>query len=288
MKTDAPVTVTRLQEMKTRGEKIVMLTAYDYLLTRLLEEAGVDMLLVGDTLGMVFQGEKTTIPVTLEQMIYHTRIVTRAARRAMVISDMPFLSYQASPEEAIRSAGGLIKQGRAQAVKLEGGREMADTIARIVAVGIPVMGHIGFKPQSQHQYGTHIVQGQDEAGAHKLLEDLGTLEQAGVFAVVVEAVPWPVAQEITRRSQVPMIGIGAGPHCDGQVLVTADLLGLFTEFKPKFVKRYAELAQTVSSALTAFVRDVKTGAFPDLEHSYGSRPEAKGQQKQPGHRPPHR
>lgn len=278
MNQSARVTVTRLQEMKRRGEKIVMLTAYDYLLARLLEEAGVEALLVGDSLGMVFQGQETTIPVTLEQMIYHTRIVARAARRAMVIADMPFLSYQTSPEEAIRSAGRLVKEGRAQAVKMEGGREIAMTVARVVEIGIPVMGHIGFKPQSRYQYGNHIVQGQDEAAAAELQDDLKALEQAGVFSIVLEAITSPVAEELTRQAQCPTIGIGAGPGCDGQVLVTADLLGMFTEFKPRFVKRYAELARTAASALKAFVGDVKSGQFPDLEHSYPAKPRSKGEQ----------
>ena len=265
------VNLTRLQKMKANGEKIVMLTAYDFLLTRLMEKAGVDVLLVGDSLGMTFQGEKTTIPVTLEQMIYHTRIVSRAAERAMVVSDMPFLSYHASAEEAIRNAGRLIKQGQAHAVKIEGGRERAATIARIVQSGIPVMGHIGFKPQSLHQYGNHIVQGKSEAEGQTLGEDLKAVEDAGVFAVVIEAVRSTVTEALTHQAKTPTIGIGAGPHCDGQVLVTADLLGLFTDFKPKFVKRYAELGETITSAVQTFVGDVRQGRFPDADHSYGAK-----------------
>ncbi len=261
------VDIPRLRKMREAGEKIVMLTAYDYLFARLMDEAGVDLLLVGDTLGMVFQGEQTTIPVTMEQMIYHTRIVARAANRAMVISDMPFLSYHASKEEAVRNAGLLLKKGLAKAVKMEGGTEMAETIARVVEAGIPVMGHIGFKPQSQHQYGHQIVQGKDEAGAKKILEDLEAVQRAGVFSVVIEAVPWTLARELTGRATVPTIGIGAGVHCDGQVLVSTDMLGLFTDFKPKFVKRYARMAEEAKTAIEQYTDELRGRLFPDLEHS---------------------
>lgn len=276
------VDIPRLRKMRETGDKIVMLTAYDYLFARLMDEAGVDLLLVGDTLGMVFQGEQTTIPVTMEQMIYHTRIVARAANRAMVIADMPFLSYHASKEEAVRNAGLLLKKGLAKAVKMEGGIELADTIARVVEAGIPVMGHIGFKPQSQHQYGHQIVQGKDEAGAKKILSDLEAVQRAGVFSVVIEAVPWTLARELTGRATVPTIGIGAGVHCDGQVLVSTDMLGLFTDFKPKFVKRYARMAEEAKTAIEQYIEEVRGGVFPDLEHSYSS-PEgdAASSRKQP-------
>lgn len=270
MSDSKPIDIPKLRQMRESGEKIVMLTAYDYLFARLMDEAGVDLLLIGDTLGMVFQGEPTTIPVTMEQMIYHTRIVARAARRAMVIADMPFLSYHASEEEAIRNAGLLLKKGLAKAVKMEGGSEMAKTIARVVDAGIPVMGHIGFKPQSQHQYGRQIVQGKDEAGARKILDDLEAIQRAGVFSVVIEAVPWPLARDLTERASVPTIGIGAGVHCDGQVLVSADMLGLFTDFKPKFVKRYARMAEEATAAIEKYIEEVRGGIFPDPEHSYSA------------------
>lgn len=270
MSNSRAVDIPRLRKMRETGEKIVMLTAYDYLFARLMDEAGIDLLLVGDTLGMVFQGEQTTIPVTMEQMIYHTRIVARGANRAMVIADMPFLSYHASKEEAIRNAGLLLKKGLAKAVKMEGGAEMAETIARVVEAGIPVMGHIGFKPQSQHQYGHQIVQGKDEASARKIFEDLEAVQKAGVFSVVIEAVPWTLAKKLTERANVPTIGIGAGVHCNGQVLVSADMLGLFTDFKPKFVKRYARMAEDATAAIEKYIEEVRGGIFPDPEHSYSS------------------
>jgi 3-methyl-2-oxobutanoate hydroxymethyltransferase len=268
------VNLTRLRKKKEQGEKIVMLTAFDFPITRLMEKAGVDILLVGDSLGMTFQGEMTTIPVTLDQMIYHTRIVARAAERVLVVSDMPFLSYQASDEEAIRNAGRLLKQGQAEAVKLEGGVARAETVRKIVGCGIPVMGHIGFNPQSVHQYGNQVVQGRDASSVSKMKEDVKALEEAGVFSIVIEAVRWDVARELTEMAQVPTIGIGAGPYCDGQVLVTADLLGLFEGQSPKFAKRYVNLSEEILEAVEAYVKDVRAGEFPDMDHSYGPKPEA--------------
>jgi 3-methyl-2-oxobutanoate hydroxymethyltransferase len=244
------------------GEKIVMLTAYDYLTAQILDRSGVDILLIGDTLGPVFQGRSSTLPVTLDETIYHTRAVARGSRHALVISDMPFLSFQVSPEDALRSAGRCLKEGNAQAVKMEGGKVIARTIRRVVEVGIPVMGHIGLTPQSEHKFGGYKMQGGTRAKAAALLDDARSLEEAGVFAIVVESVPEEVGAKITETVSVPTIGIGAGRKCDGQVLVTADLLGLFTDFQPGFVRRYAKLAETAGTAVERFARDVKDGKFP--------------------------
>jgi 3-methyl-2-oxobutanoate hydroxymethyltransferase len=251
------------------GEKIAVLTAYDATFARVFDEAHVDALLVGDTLGMVVQGLPNTLAVSLEDIIYHTRAVARGSSRALVVADMPFMSYQVSPEQALISAGRLLKEGGAEAVKLEGGRAVCPAISRMVDAGIPVMGHLGLTPQSVHAVGGFRVQARDEAARDRLLADARALERAGVFSLVLEAIPRSVGKLVTESVSVPTIGIGAGPDCDGQVLVCYDLLGLFQGFVPRFVKRYAELGETVSTAAKAFVSEVRSGQFPEERHSFG-------------------
>jgi 3-methyl-2-oxobutanoate hydroxymethyltransferase len=269
------VRVTDLGRMKAEGAPITMLTAYDYPFARIFDHVGVDVLLVGDSLGMVVQGADSTLPVTLGEMIYHTRMVVRARRRALVIADLPFLTYQVSVEQAVRNAGRLIKDGGAEAVKLEGGITMADTIRRLVDVDIPVMGHIGLTPQSIHRMGGHRVQGRRSGKGpgcrERLLEDAAAVEQAGAFSLVLEGIPADLAQEITEHSAIPTIGIGAGPRCDGQVLVMHDVLGLSESFIPRFAKPYANLWQDAGAAATAYIREVRERAFPAPEHCYGSK-----------------
>jgi 3-methyl-2-oxobutanoate hydroxymethyltransferase len=268
------VTVPEVSRRKRDGKKISMLTAYDYPFARILDEAGVDVLLVGDTLGMVVQGLETTLPVTVDEIIYHLKMVSRAHPRALVVGDLPFLSYQVSIEEALRSAGRLMKEGGAEAVKLEGGVNVAATIAALTAVDIPVMGHIGLTPQSVHRMGGHKVQGKKHGkaagGRERLLEDAAAVEEAGAFAVVLEGIPLDLAAEITERLAIPTIGIGAGVHCDGQVLVLHDLLGLFDRFAPKFSKRYVNLKEIVAGAVRRYVAEVKEGEFPTDAHSFHS------------------
>jgi 3-methyl-2-oxobutanoate hydroxymethyltransferase len=258
-----PVTIHTLREMKERGDKIIVLTAYDATFARLLDESRVDVLLVGDSLGMVVQGHETTLPVTLEDIIYHTRAVCRGAGRAHVVADMPFMTYQAGADDAVLNAGRLVKEGGAHSVKLEGGKELAPLVKRIVASGIPVMGHIGLTPQSFHQLGGFKVQGRDPGAAERLVADARALEAAGAYAIVLEGLPREVAAEITRAVTIPTIGIGAGPDCDGQVLVIYDLLGLVDTFKPRFVRRYEHLATRIRTAVDAFVADVREGNFPN-------------------------
>jgi 3-methyl-2-oxobutanoate hydroxymethyltransferase len=266
------ITVPDLGRMKAAGERIAMVTAYDCAFARLLDEAGVDMLLVGDSLGMVVQGHETTLPVTLDEMVYHTRLVARGAARALVVGDLPFGTYQAGPTQAVASAIRLVKEGAAQAVKLEGGLAMADTIARIAAVDIPVMGHVGLTPQSVHRMGGHRVQGRRHGhapgGRERVLEDARAVEAAGAFAVVLECIPLDLAAEITAALSIPTIGIGAGVHCDGQVLVLHDLLGLSSAWTPRFAKRYAELGGEVVRAAGAYVREVKDRAFPSEAQAF--------------------
>jgi 3-methyl-2-oxobutanoate hydroxymethyltransferase len=254
--------------MKERGEKIAMLTAYDYSTARLLDEAGVPVLLVGDSLGMVMLGYDTTLPVTMEDMLHHVRAVVRGSKRAHVVADMPFLSYQTSPEDALRNAGRLLQEGGAQSVKLEGGAEMAPTVRRLVSVGIPVMGHLGFTPQSVHQFGGYRVQGRSKEAALRLISDALALEEAGVYAIVLEMVPAHLARLVTERVRVPTIGIGAGPYCDGQVQVVHDMLGLYPDFTPKHAKQYARLGEVIRQAVTAYMEEVRQGAFPTEEHSH--------------------
>jgi 3-methyl-2-oxobutanoate hydroxymethyltransferase len=260
--TEHAARLSDLQARKLRGEKIAMLTAYDATMARLLAGAGVDALLVGDSLGMVVLGHDTTLPVTLDQMIHHTRAVTRGAPQALVIADMPFLTYQVSTAEATRNAGRLLQEGRAAAVKLEGGRAMLETVARLVAVGIPVMSHLGLLPQSVHQLGGYGRRATNPAEAEVLLDDALALEAAGAFAIVLESIPAAVAARVTARLRIPTIGIGAGPDCDGQILVSHDMLGLFDRFVPPFVTQYAQLAGTIESATRAYVEDVRGGRHP--------------------------
>ncbi len=262
------MTVPQMVEKKRKGEKIAVLTAYDYPFAGLLDQAGIDILLVGDTVGIVVQGEESTLPVTLDQMIYHTRMVSRAANRALVIGDMPFLSYQVSIDDTIRSAGRFLKEGGAAAVKLEGGARMADRIEALARYDIPVMAHIGLTPQSVHRMGGYKVQGKGEVQARELLADAKRVESAGAFSMILEGIPRLLAKEITESVGIPTIGIGAGPHCDGQVLVLHDLLGLFTRFHPKFVRRYADLSATVADAVGRYKSDVELGLFPTEAESY--------------------
>jgi 3-methyl-2-oxobutanoate hydroxymethyltransferase len=262
------VTTTALREMKARGERITMLTAYDYPSARMVDDAGIDAILVGDSLGNVILGYKNTLAVTMEEMLHHTKAVARATERALVIGDMPFMSYQASVEDAVRNAGRFLKEGHAEAVKVEGGRSVLNKIEAIVGAGIPVMGHLGLTPQWIHQFGGYKVQGKTGAAAKFILEDSKLLERAGVFSLVLECVPWQLAKLITERANVPTIGIGAGPYCDGQVLVLHDLLGLSGEHIPKFVKRYARLDSIMAKALSDFKEEVRGEKFPSLEHSY--------------------
>jgi 3-methyl-2-oxobutanoate hydroxymethyltransferase len=271
----ARVTTAALMEMKARGEKITMLTAYDYPTACLLDEAGIDMLLVGDSLGNVVLGYEDTLPVTMDEMIHHTRAVSRGARRAMVVGDMPFMSYQISLSDALLNAGRFLKEGGAQAVKLEGGSERTDVVRALVETGIPVVGHLGLTPQSVHQLGGFRMQGRDEAAARRLIEDALALEAAGIFALVLECVPAQLAAQVTDRLQVPTIGIGAGPGCDGQVLVIHDMLGLAVRRVPKFVRQYASLGSIIKDAARAYQEDVRRGRFPASEHCYAApKPEA--------------
>ncbi|WP_341473994.1 3-methyl-2-oxobutanoate hydroxymethyltransferase [Desulfofundulus thermobenzoicus] len=262
------VTTAYFREAKKTGKRITMLTAYDYPMARMVDEAGIDAILVGDSLGNAVLGYESTIPVTMDDMVHHIKAVTRGVKRAMVIGDMPFLSYHVSREESLRNAGRILQEGGAAAVKLEGGREVAGTVRAMVAAGIPVMGHLGLTPQSIHQMGGYKVQGRDEAAAQKLLDDARALQEAGVFAIVLECVPVPLARLLTETLEVATIGIGAGPHCTGQVLVTHDLLGMFMGKSPKFAKRYANLHQEIIRALTTYREEVLGGAFPGPEHGF--------------------
>lgn len=268
------LTIEDLKRKKRDGEKIAMVTAYDYPSARLVDEAGADIILVGDTLGMVVLGYDTTIPVTMDDMIHHTKAVVRGSQRALVVGDMPFMSYQVSPEEALRNAGRFLQEAGCQAVKLEGGVHMAPTVKRLVEVGIPVMGHIGLTPQSVHQLSGFKVQGKTPAAAVKLLNDAHALEEAGAFAIVLETIPAPLAKLITERVSVPTIGIGAGPDTDGQVQVFHDLLGLFTAFTPKHARRYAEIGDAIRRAVADYVADVRNRRFPTAEQSFQMKPEA--------------
>ena len=262
------VTVNDIKNMKSRGEKIAMMTAYDYTSAKILDKAGIPIVLVGDSLGQVVLGYDSTVPVTMEDMVHHVKAVVRGMSRCHVVGDLPFLSYQVDQAEAVRNAGRLIKEGGAQSVKLEGGRRMAETVRRIVQAGIPVMGHIGLTPQSVHQLGGYRVQGKSAEQAKALLEDAAALEEAGVYSVVLESVPSPLAGLITERLAVPTIGIGAGEHCDGQVQVFHDLLGLYTDFVPKHTRRYANLAETIASAVADYIADVQARRFPTERESH--------------------
>jgi 3-methyl-2-oxobutanoate hydroxymethyltransferase len=260
------MTVPDFMAAKAKGVRLTMLTAYDYTMARLLDEAGVDSILVGDSLGMVVQGEPNSLRVTLDEMIYHTRLVARGVRTSLLVADMPFMTYQISPTQALESAGRLVKEGGAHAVKLEGGRRSIPAIEAIVGADIPIVGHIGLTPQSVHRLGGFRVQ-RDEAN---LLKDAVAIEKAGAFALVVECVPATLAEKIRAAVRIPTIGIGAGAGCDGQVLVTHDMLGLFNDLQPKFVKRFADVGASISEAVAAFCREVREGSFPDAAHSFRS------------------
>ena len=261
------ITIPGLRRRKPRGEKIVMLTAYDFAFSRIFDGAGIDVLLVGDSLGNVVQGEDTTLPVTLDEIVYHTRLVAKGARRALVVSDLPFGSYQVSPEDALRSAIRCVKEGGAHAVKLEGGTAVAATIERISAAEIPVMAHVGLTPQAIHRMGGHRVQGRSAASRARVLADARAVQDAGAFAVVLEGIPESLGREITESLGIPTIGIGAGVHCDGQVLVMHDLLGL-SDWSPSFVKQFANLGADAMRAARSFADEVANGKFPDAKHSY--------------------
>lgn len=266
---DKRVTILDIQAMKERGEKIPMITAYDYTSARLVDEAGLPLILVGDSLGVVVLGHDSTVPVTIEEMLHHTRAVTRGAKRALVVGDMPFMTYQLNPEQALRNAARFLQEAGAQAVKLEGGERMAETVRRLTEVGIPVMGHLGLTPQSINQLGGHKLQAKTPAAAVRLLNDAVALQAAGAFAVVLECVPARIARCVSEKLRVPTIGIGAGPYCDGQVQVLHDMLGLFTDFKPRHVKRYAHLAEAMREALSSYANEVREASFPTAEHSFG-------------------
>src|SRR2546426_12528526 len=253
-----PVRVPDLRSMKEKGEKIAMLTAYDFTMARLRDRAGIDVILVGDSLGMVVLGYETTLPVTLNMMIHHTRAVSRGAKRALIVADMPFLTYQLSVEEAMRNAGRLIQEGGAAAVKIEGGTHIVDTAKRLVDIGVPVMGHLGLTPQSVHQLGGFRPQGRDSEAADRLTKDAVVLEKAGVFAIVLESIPADLAGRVTASVKIPTIGIGAGTQCDGQVLVSYDALGL-SDAPPPFAKPYAQLSEQILSAARAYIEDVRAG-----------------------------
>jgi len=262
------ITVPHILKMKQRGEGITCLTAYDYSFARILDEAGVEMLLVGDSLGCVVQGGANTLAVTMDEMIYHTRLVAHGRKRALVIGDMPFMSYQTGKDDALRNAGRFFKEAGAEAIKLEGGVAVQDTIRAIVDAGMPVMGHIGLTPQSVHQFGGYKIQGREKERREALLRDAVAVQDAGAFSLVLEVIPQDLAGEITERLTIPTIGIGAGLQCDGQVLVIHDMLGLFDDFVPKFVKRYADVKQTMLGAVKEFVGEVKERKFPAAEHSF--------------------
>lgn len=262
-------TAVSLRARKGTVDKIVALTAYDATMARLLDQGGADVLMVGDSLGMVVQGHRTTLPVTVDEICYHGRAVARATAQAHLVGDLPFMSFQVSPEDALRAAGQLVKQGGFESVKLEGGVAVAEQIRRIVNAGIPVMGHVGLTPQSVHRMGGFRVQGKSEDDAARVLGDAQAVEQAGAFAVVVEGVPASLGRRITEQSSIPTIGIGAGPDCDGQVLVCYDFLGMIPGFSPKFVKHFAELGDQIIEATRSYAKEVQAGTFPGPEHSFG-------------------
>lgn len=262
------VTTARLREMKEAGERIAALTAYDQTMAKLLDGAGVDVILVGDSVSTVMQGLDTTVTVTMEHMVYHSSLVRRGVSRALVVTDLPFMSYQVNSDEALRNAGRMVKEAGAEAVKLEGGEVVCDTVARIVRAGIPVMGHLGLMPQSIHKYGTYQVRATTDVEADELRRDAKRLEEAGAFAVVLEKIPGELAAEVTASLDIPVIGIGAGSDCDGQILVTHDMLGICTRFTPRFVRRYAEMAAGMHDAFERYVGDVKAREFPNADESY--------------------
>jgi 3-methyl-2-oxobutanoate hydroxymethyltransferase len=262
------ITTHILQEMKGRGEKISMLTAYDYSMARMVDAAGMDVILVGDSASNVMAGHETTLPITLDQMIYHASSVVRGVKRALVVVDLPFGSYQGNSSEALRSAIRIMKESGAHAVKLEGGSEIKDSVVRILSAGVPVMGHLGLTPQSIYKFGTYAVRAREEAEAQKLMDDAKLLEELGCFAVVLEKIPAKLAKRVAEEVSIPMIGIGAGPHVDGQVLVVHDMLGINKEFSPKFLRRYADLNTIIQDAIGSYIRDVKNRDFPNEKEAY--------------------
>lgn len=262
------VTTQTVVQMKQNNEKISMLTAYDYTMAGIVDAAGIDVILVGDSASNVMAGFDTTVPMTLDHMIYHTSCVVRGVERALVIADLPFMSYQVTAKEALISAGRMMKEAGAHAVKLEGGKTISKTVKKIVDAGIPVMGHLGLTPQSIYKFGTYKVRAKEEEEADQLFEDAKKLEKAGVFSIVLEKIPSPLAEKVTAELSIPTIGIGAGPHCDGQVLVTHDMLGLNKDFSPRFLRRYADLHNEMTGAVKKYVSDVKEGDFPNENERY--------------------
>lgn len=262
------VTTHQLQEMKNRGEKIAMLTAYDYSMAKILDGAGIDVLLVGDSASNVMAGHETTLPITLDHMIYHATSVVRAVERAFITVDIPFGSYQGNSSEALRSAIRIMKESGAHAVKMEGGSEIKESVIRILSAGVPVMGHLGLTPQSIFKFGTYTVRAREDAEAKKLVEDAKLLEECGCFALVLEKIPADLAKQVSEQLSIPVIGIGAGPHVDGQVLVMQDMLGITKEFKPRFLRRYADLYTVITDAVSHYIEDVKARDFPNEEEQY--------------------
>ncbi len=262
------VTTQTVVDMKQSGDKISMLTAYDFTMAGIIDTAGIDVILVGDSASNVMAGFETTVPMTLDHMIYHTSCVVRGVERALVIADLPFMSYQVTTKEALISAGRMMKEAGAHAIKLEGGKSISSTVRRIVDAGIPVMGHLGLTPQSIYKFGTYKVRAKEEKEAEQLLSDAKRLEDAGVFSIVLEKIPSDLAKKVTNSVSVPTIGIGAGPHCDGQVLVTHDMLGLNKDFSPRFLRRYADLHSTMTTAVGQYIHDVKSGDFPNEKEQY--------------------
>jgi 3-methyl-2-oxobutanoate hydroxymethyltransferase len=262
------ITTRNLRVMKNAGTKITALTAYDFLMAQILDRSGIDIILVGDSVGMVVQGLETTVTVTMEHMLYHASVVSRGVERALVVGDLPFMSYQVNSDEALRNAGAMVKQSHVEAVKLEGGSSVCNTTERLVTAGIPVMGHLGLTPQSIHKFGSYRVRATTDEEADQLREDAISLQQAGAFAIVVEKVPASLAREISTNLEIPVIGIGAGPGCDGQILVSHDMLGLYTRFHPRFVRRYAQMGEEMLSAFKHYADDVRSGEFPAADESY--------------------
>jgi 3-methyl-2-oxobutanoate hydroxymethyltransferase len=262
------ITTKAVLAMKKNNEKIAVLTAYDYSTAKLLDESGIDIILVGDSVANVFQGLETTIPVTLDEMIYHTKVVRRAVKHAMLVADMPFMSYQVDIKEAVRNCGRMLKESGAEAVKMEGGKRIAPLIEQLVDIGIPVMGHLGLTPQSIYKFGTYEVRAKESAEAKQLVEDAKVLDKAGVFGIVLEKIPNALAAKVTKSVSCVTIGIGAGPDCDGQVLVTNDMLGKNEQFHPRFVRKYSNLAETMRTAFQSYISDVKTSKFPSKKESY--------------------
>lgn len=262
------VTILDIQRMKSQKKKITAITAYDYPFAKLLDESGVDIILVGDSLGMTVLGYENTLPVTIEDMIYHTKAVKRGIKKALLMADMPFMSYQVSIDEALWNAGRLVKEGGAEAVKIEGGIVMQDIVAALTEIGIPVMGHVGLTPQSIHKFGGYKVQGRKPSQAREIVEDAKALEDAGAFSVLLEGIPLELAKEITNTLKIPTIGIGAGAFCDGQIMVIHDIIGLSGEFKPKFVKQYVDISEIIKNAVREYIKDVSDGSFPTEDHSY--------------------